>query len=64
MEPGTAELLTRLGITVVTVPVGFLLYRVTAYFWGNNAYIDEHGADPDVVEMKVLDRLREKGVLR
>ena len=63
MDPVTKDVLAGLGITVITVPVGFLLYWVRAYFWGNNAYIEDHGADPIVVEAKILDRLREKNVL-
>ena len=63
MDENAIKVVVKFGGTMITVPVGFLLYRVMAYFWGNAAYIERHGSDPEEVEAEVIQILREKRIL-
>ena len=63
MDENMIKIAAMSGVTIITVPVGFLLYRVMAYFWGNSAYIDRHGSDPEKVESEVIQLLKERRIL-
>jgi len=63
MDENAVKVVVKLGVTIITVPIGFLLYRVMAYFWNNTAYIERHGSDPEEVESEVIQILKDRRIL-
>ena len=63
MDEATRQLLTAAGVTMITVPVGFLIYFARAYFWNHSAHLSAHGSSEDEAQQDVIDQLRAKAVI-